>query len=184
MSMKCHEVRPLSGAYLDSELDVRTTQEIKAHLDHCPACASFFASNAAFNASLGQALARGEATPALWRGIESSVRAGFATDHPAPVKRMPQATPSFWRELLWPGPRYYLALAAVWVLLLSLNSMGHRTDAPRITMNPQPPEVRTALAQQRQIYRELLAPVQEANASASNTRPSPRSQLVSTLSNT
>ena len=36
--MKCHDVRPLLMAYLDSELDTRTTVELEEHLEACPSC--------------------------------------------------------------------------------------------------------------------------------------------------
>jgi len=41
--MNCHEIQSLTGPYLDSELDAKTSLGIQQHLAACPACARRFA---------------------------------------------------------------------------------------------------------------------------------------------
>lgn len=40
--MNCEETRPLFSSYLDGELDVRQSDAIAAHLEHCEACGAAF----------------------------------------------------------------------------------------------------------------------------------------------
>jgi len=72
--MKCNEIRNLVLAYLDSELDAKTSQEIQLHLQSCNECAELFAREEKFNERLFGVLRVGQTTPALWEQIESRVR--------------------------------------------------------------------------------------------------------------
>src|SRR5438132_13442767 len=72
--MKCNEIRNLVLAYLDSELDAKTSQEIQLHLQTCTECAQLFERERKFNERLFGALRVGQPTPALWEQIESRVR--------------------------------------------------------------------------------------------------------------
>ena len=73
--MKCDELQPLQGPYLDSELDARTSLEIEQHLKACPNCARLFAEEQKLAARLKAGLNRGQRTAALWDEIERSVAA-------------------------------------------------------------------------------------------------------------
>ncbi len=64
--MKCNEIRNLVLAYLDSELDARTSQEIQLHLQTCAECAQLFEHEEKFNERLFGVLRAGQITPALW----------------------------------------------------------------------------------------------------------------------
>lgn len=72
--MKCNEIRNLVLAYLDSELDAKTSQEIQLHLQTCAECAELFAREEKFNERLFGVLRVGQSTPALWEQIESRLR--------------------------------------------------------------------------------------------------------------
>ncbi|MBU6400429.1 MAG: zf-HC2 domain-containing protein [Verrucomicrobia bacterium] len=72
--MKCHEIRNLALAYLDSELDAKTSQEIQLHLQSCGECAQLFEREEKFNECLSKVLGVGQPTPALWEEIESRLR--------------------------------------------------------------------------------------------------------------
>jgi anti-sigma factor RsiW len=72
--MKCNEIRNLALAYLDSELDAKTSQEIQLHLKTCPECAQIFEQEEEFNERLFGVLSAGRLTLALWEKIESHLR--------------------------------------------------------------------------------------------------------------
>lgn len=74
--MKCNEARNLVVAYLDSELDARTSQEIQLHLQSCADCAELFAREERFNERVARLFRGGQLTPALWENIESGLRPG------------------------------------------------------------------------------------------------------------
>src|SRR5436309_8275427 len=74
--MKCNEIRNLVLAYLDSELDARTSQEIQLHLQSCSECAQIFEQEEKFNERLFRGLRVGQSSPALWEKVESRLRPG------------------------------------------------------------------------------------------------------------
>lgn len=83
--MKCNEIRNLVLAYLDSELDARTSQEIEVHLQTCAECAQLFEREEKFNECIFAKLREGGDTPELWSGIETRLkpepRAGWLLRH-------------------------------------------------------------------------------------------------------
>lgn len=72
--MKCNEIRNLVLAYLDSELDAKTSQEIQLHLQSCAECAELFAREEKFNERVFRVLRVGQSTPAIWEKVESRLR--------------------------------------------------------------------------------------------------------------
>lgn len=72
--MKCNEIRNLALAYLDSELDAKTSQEIQLHLQTCPECAELFAREKQFNERVFRVLRAGQCTPGRWENVESRLR--------------------------------------------------------------------------------------------------------------
>lgn len=72
--MKCNEIRNLALAYLDSELDAKTSQEIQLHLQSCAECAELFAREEKFNERVFRVLRVGQSTPAIWEKVESRLR--------------------------------------------------------------------------------------------------------------
>lgn len=77
--MKCNEIRNLALAYLDSELDAKTSQEIQLHLQSCAECGELFAREEKFNERLFGVLRVGQSTPALWEQVESRLRPKYRT---------------------------------------------------------------------------------------------------------
>ena len=72
--MRCDELDSLKDAYLDSELETRTTIQIEEHLKSCPGCARLIAHEEKFQRQLHAALNEGEATSSLWLSIEEAVK--------------------------------------------------------------------------------------------------------------
>jgi len=72
--MKCNEIRNLVLAYLDSELDAKTSQEIQLHLQSCAECAQLFEREEKFNERLCRVLRAGRPTSELWEQVESRLR--------------------------------------------------------------------------------------------------------------
>lgn len=72
--MKCNEIRNLVLAYLGSELDAKTTQEMELHLQTCAECAELFEQERKFNERAFRVLRVGQFTPAVWEKVESRLR--------------------------------------------------------------------------------------------------------------
>lgn len=167
--MNCDDLSPLMDAYLDSELDPRTAMEIQDHLSGCRRCNAAFARAAQFDRQLGSVLQCGDRTPSLWDAIECRLQAG-ATPDPVPSRPIPRAgqpdvkaAEPWWRFWLWPSPRSYAALAAVWVVLVAIAlSNGETATAPKLsaTTRSSPPSaaMNLVLAQQHRLRAELLDP--------------------------
>jgi anti-sigma factor RsiW len=103
--MKCDEVQPLHGPYLDSELDAKTTLEIQQHVVTCPDCARAFATEGRLEARIMAGLKQGQRTAALWEQVEHRVLAAAqSVARPQRPAREAHAT-TWWRELLWPCPQ-------------------------------------------------------------------------------
>jgi anti-sigma factor RsiW len=85
--MNCYEVRPLQDAYLDSELDARTSIEVQEHLKACAECAHLFAEEQKQEARIKAGLQQGEKTRALWDQIEQSVAAVAVADARARIQQ-------------------------------------------------------------------------------------------------
>jgi hypothetical protein len=83
--MRCDEVQPLQGLYLDSELDARTTLEVEQHLRTCAGCARSFEEERRQEARLKAGLKQGQRTGELWKQIERSVAAAAVADPRARV---------------------------------------------------------------------------------------------------
>jgi hypothetical protein len=83
----------------------------------------------------------------------------------------------FWRELLWPCPRAWAGLAAVWLTILAMN-LATRDATPRhfARQSPPSPQMRELLRQQQQLFAELVGAVEYREADRPKaTAPQPRS---------
>ena len=63
-----------------------------------------------------------------------------------------------WQRLVWPNPKAWAGLAAIWLVILGLN-LASRDSAPRTEarMEPAPnSELRRLLKEQEQLYAELI----------------------------
>jgi anti-sigma factor RsiW len=182
--MKCAEVRELIGAYLDSELDTRSTNLVRQHLEQCAECAGLGEMEASFNAALTGALRQPAHTPALWAAEEQFVRHALSGSKPAarPGSALGEKATSWrrsWAELFWPGPRYYGALAAVWMVLLVTRPSvegGHEARQPGTSTPRLSPTSRLVLLEQRRELRELLTAPEVTRPVRASEGQAPRSQ--------
>ena len=186
--MRCDEVQPLRGPYLDSELDARTTLEIEQHLKSCPECARLFAEEQELDARLRAGLHRGPKTTALWKEIERSlaatapatVRPHTSPGHSGPVG-WPASLSAFGREvqLGWRRARWaWSGLAAVWVVILALNFTAREAEPPIVAGKrlPSASEVFLAVKQKQLLMAELTFTSESTPAGRPKAAPpSPRS---------
>lgn len=157
----CQEVQALLDAYLDSELDARTSLEIGRHLTACPACAARLAAEMAWDRELKARLTATPTAEGLWGPIEERVRdasllapSELATSEGKVGSRSP--TDRGWRYWLWPSPRLYAALATAWVIILAVQ-LGLREPARPGGRAGR--KITTALVEQRHLLAELLGTI-------------------------
>lgn len=121
--------------------------------------------------------------PGEWRAeILAAARAGQAT------RQAPRVTPRSWLStinqqlstLLWPHPKAWAGLAAVWIFILVLNfSMQDKSPVMAEKSSPPSPEVIVQLKQQQRMFAELMGPRDAAVADRPKTHtPRPRSQWM------
>jgi len=82
-----------------------------------------------------------------------------------------------WRELFWPHPKAWAALAGVWLVILGVQ-FGIRDESPRsfARQSPPSPQVRELLKQQEQLFAELVGPKEHREAARpKSVAPQPRS---------
>lgn len=191
--MKCDEIQALQGAYLDSELDARTSLEIAQHLKSCPECARLFAEEQKFELWVGSSLKQGSRSAGLWERTEEVVRAAAAASRAEPVFS-PQARSEAGLPLgrvlrqaldrLTGGGRgAWTALAAIWIFILILNLASRENASFSIARQPapSPSEMRFAL-KQKQLLMTELAVAAETPAKTKTASPGPHTQKrVNTL---
>ncbi len=181
--MKCDEVQTLQGAYIDSELDARTTLDVQQHLAACPACARAFAEEQKLEARITAGLKQGRRTEVLWARIEGEL-AG------RDVRRTSMSASSGWFAALgtlgarfqasWQTARWaWAGLAAAWVVILALDLSAREPQALRMAGNQLPPaaDVRFAVKQRELLMADLVVLSEPAPAAKTEpVRPSPRSE--------
>jgi anti-sigma factor RsiW len=195
--MKCEEVQTLHGPYLDSELDAKNSLEIEQHLKTCPGCARRFAEAEKLDTRLMAGLNHGPRTAVLWEQIEHSVvGAGAAASRLRPPAAVAEA--AGWSAVLgglrdrvregWQASRWaWTGLAAVWVVILGLNTAAPEPVPPSVTGQEGPPasEVRFALKQKYLLMAGLALTSEAAVTEKPKTAlPSPRSDRRKATLNT
>jgi hypothetical protein len=115
--------------------------------------------------------------PAGWRGeilaAATSCHASRATRHSFFSTLNAQLS-----ILLWPHPRAWAGLAAVWILILAV-SVSMRDPSPVLAekSSPPSPEVIVELRQQQRLLAELIGPRDASDAARSKPlMPQPRSE--------
>src|SRR5262245_46792904 len=185
--MKCDEVRPLQGPYLDSELDAKTTLEIEQHLKSCSECASFFIEEQGLQDCLKVALNRGERSASLWHQVEHAVLRVKTNERVGTSSPVPQ--PGGWQSLIstlsremragWNrAPRVWSGLGLAWVVILSLNVATPESDTTAAARQqaPSASEMHFALKQKQVLMVDLAFGAERSPAG--NTKaapPAPRS---------
>jgi hypothetical protein len=125
-------------------------------------------------------------TPCEWRSeILAAARDAQASCYPSPATRHGWLA-TFNRQLsilLWPHPKAWAGLAAVWIFVFAVN-FSLREPSPRMAEKSAPPspEVMMALWKQQRMLAELVGPREEHDADRSKTQaPQPRTQRVEIL---
>jgi anti-sigma factor RsiW len=109
--MTCDETRPLLGAHVDHELDLRTDLEVQAHLRGCPACRSEVASLQALHEAAQAHLTRHAMPEAVAARLRRAVQ--------PPARRRVRAP--------WIGAAV-AALAAGIIAVVAINPGADRTE--------------------------------------------------------
>jgi len=94
-----------------------------------------------------------------------------------PSFSLPFVLAKLWQELVWPCRRFWIGVAAVWVVILAL-ALITTAEAPKVAAYKPPapnPEVLMALREQRNLLDQLLEPVAPPPVSSSPP-PGPRSE--------
>ena len=183
--MHCQEIQNLWGLYHDHELDQSQMQLIRNHLQGCTACDQSFRSQDHFHLTLTSALRQGACSDALWSPKEAAIRRAFQPAESArdtiraPRESITDRVVALAMALLWPSPKYYAALASVWIILLAVNfSLTEGTAKPVAAAQGRESVSRTrsSLTEYR---RELL--LELATKESTENKPareqSPRSEL-------
>jgi hypothetical protein len=124
--------------------------------------------------------------PCEWRSeILAAARDAQASCHPSPATRHGWLA-TFNRQLsilLWPHPKAWAGLAAVWVFVFAVN-FSLRDPSPQMAEKSAPPspEVIVELRKQQRLFAELVGPREERDADRSKTYKShPRTESVAVL---
>lgn len=117
--------------------------------------------------------------PAEWRA--EILAAAHSAARPASRAPRPGFLSTFNHQLsalLWPHPKAWAGLAAVWVCIIALN-LSTRDNAPRLTEKSAPPspEMLVELKKQQRLFAELVGPRETPDADRQKILfPRPRSQ--------
>lgn len=165
--MNCREVELLLGAYLDSELDARASQKVRQHLDQCPKCCQQYQQEQQSDAVLRKLLAPSAKDASFWEKEHRFILSGWQHPSTAQAPSRPVASASWFeiiRGLLWPSPKYYVALASIWIFLIILPWRLVESGGPHfVKAAPVSPEIQSLLTRQRQQFMELLSTMEPEN---------------------
>jgi hypothetical protein len=123
--------------------------------------------------------------PVEWRGeILSAAREGQTIRHSSFVIRPSWLSTlvSQLSTILWPHPKAWAGLAAVWILIFCMEfSMRDTTPVVAGKAAPPSPEVIVELKQQQRMLAELIGASQAREAEPPKFVPQPRSERVEIL---
>jgi hypothetical protein len=119
----------------------------------------------------------GEWRAEILRAAESAIR---------PQKRHrggSNPNPIWWlRELFWPNPKAWGALAAVWIFIFALNfSMRDKTTMIAEKVSSPSPEMVAELRQQKLLFAQLIGSSDSREAEPPKFFPRPRTERVEVL---
>jgi hypothetical protein len=127
--------------------------------------------------------------PPAWRAeILAAARTAQAACHPSSVTRhlkpsWPSSILHSLSSLLWPHPKAWAGLAAVWILILAVN-FSMRDSSPRLAEKSAPPspEMIVELRQQQRLFAELVGPRETRDADRPRIfTPRPRGERTEIL---
>ena len=150
---------------MDSELDARTSLEIEQHLKGCRACNRIFVEAQRFEDWLKSGLNRRQPLSFCWEKTEQAVRLTCAPtrENETPKARPPErkSITTFFRARVsatWNrSPLTWTALAAIWIVILCLNTAAKQSSPPVLAQQraPSTSELRFALKQKARLMAEL-----------------------------
>jgi hypothetical protein len=120
--------------------------------------------------------------PSAWRrGILSAAREAASARLSPEVSRpsLLSSLSSRLSALLWPNPKAWAGLGAVWLLVLGLNLASREPGRQAVAQDAMPPspQLRALLQQQEQLFAELVGPVERTVADRPKpSTPRPHSQ--------
>ena len=124
------------------------------------------------------------APPDRWR--EEILRSAEAASGPQPSTFNSQPVP-WWRELLWPCPQAWAAIAAVWVVIGALHLMTFSSTEGTVARRDVTPSAAhyASLREQQRLFSELLdapthQPPPRPTERSKVTLPRPRSERLKT----
>jgi hypothetical protein len=118
--------------------------------------------------------------PAEWRG--EILSAAKHASRPAPRTSFLSTFNRQLSSLLWPHPKAWAGLAAVWILIFAVDfSMRDATRVVAEKAAPPSPEVIVELKQQQRMLAELIGASQAREAELPKFLPLPRSERVEIL---
>ncbi len=127
--------------------------------------------------------------PPSWREEILRTARTAAAPQPAPVEHNLSALAilaAWLRSLLWPHPRAWAGLGALWLVVFAVNLASREPSPQRLADRPvkPSPQMRELLRQQEQLLAELVGPIGTAAAARPKTAaPQPRSQRRDELMN-
>ncbi len=113
--------------------------------------------------------------PPEWR---SRILNRAAAQAPIVVRVNAEAVLPWWRALLWPSPRAWVGMAALWVALFIMNREAQPGLRSTITVkNVAPPrELRMAMAEKHRFFAELMNEMDPAIEPEKQFIPKPRTE--------
>ena len=120
--------------------------------------------------------------PSAWRGEILAAAQSAAASRSA--SQLAQSVP-WWRELFWPHPTAWAALAAVWLFMFGAHlAVREETPVRFAHQSPSSPQMRELLKEQIQLFAELTEP--KANRDAvrpKSVAPQPHSSRRGNFAN-
>ena len=118
--------------------------------------------------------------PAEWRG--EILSAAKCASRPAPRTSFLSTFNHQLSTLLWPHPKAWAGLAAVWILIFAVDfSVRDKSPVVAEKAAPPSPEVVAELKQQQRMLAELIGANQAREAELPRFLPQPRSERVEIL---
>jgi|SRR5882672_10346806 len=119
--------------------------------------------------------------PPAWReGILRAANEAATRQHTGPSSKRSvlAALNAMLSNVLWPHPKAWAGLAAIWVLILGLNFAAREPSPAEVARQAAPlsPQMREMLQQQEQLFAELVGPSEKPEARPKPAPLQPRSQ--------
>ena len=120
--------------------------------------------------------------PAEWRDEILDACRASSVERREPERLWPSTLVSRLSTALWPHPKAWAGLAAVWILIFCVNfSMRDKSPVMAERAAPPSPEVIVELRQQQRMLAELIGSSQARDAEPPRFLPQPRSERVEIL---